>query len=181
AGGNGAAGNLGGGGNGAGGAVGGFGGGGGGRGFFFGSGAAGKGLAAQVRHLRPTVVTPQPTIQPPIDPPPTNISSSTYTIGGVDPSQPEIGLVTPALVTTGRFLAPTATNQALVSETYAARQKLKLGSKIHLNGTTFAVVGLVRPPLGGQTADLYVPLKTLQKLAGQKGAVNVALVRADDS
>jgi ABC-type antimicrobial peptide transport system permease subunit len=178
--GQGAAGQLGG-ARGAGGAAGSGGGFGGGRRVFFDSAAARKCLPAQIRNYARTIVTPEQTVQQLIDPPQTNIKSSTYSIAGVDPSRPGIGLVTPALVTTGKFFAPTATNQALLSETYAAREKLKLGAKLHLNGTTFTVVGLVRPPLGGQTADVYVPLKTLQTLAGQKGAVNVALVRAASS
>ena len=48
---------------------------------------------------------------------------------------------------------------------------------LDLNGTSFVVVGIVAPPLGGQTADIYLPLKQLQTLANQKGLVNVALVR----
>src|SRR5580765_6491155 len=76
--------------------------------FFFGSGAAAKCLPAQFRNFSRTVVTPQQTIQQLIDPPQTNISSSTYTIGGVDALKPDIGLVTPALVTSGKFLAPKA-------------------------------------------------------------------------
>ena len=63
--------------------------------------------------------------------------------------------------------------------TYAAKHKLKVGSKLDLNGTTFTVVGLVKPPLGGQSADVYVPLAQLQKLAGQRALANVVLVRAD--
>src|SRR5262249_22979167 len=40
---------------------------------------------------------------------------------------------------------------------------------------------LVSPPLGGQTADVYVPLAALQKLAGEKALANVVLVRATSS
>ena len=58
---------------------------------------------------------------------------------------------------------------------------LKLGSKIDLNGTKFKVVGLVKPPLGGQSADVYIPLKRLQSLAGEEGLANVILVRATSS
>jgi putative ABC transport system permease protein len=82
-------------------------------------------------------------------------------------------------VTKGRFLK--AGREALVSATYASRQSLKVGSTIDLNGTKFTVVGLVNPPLGGQGADVYIPLAQLQALSGQKGLVNVVLVRADDS
>ena len=61
-----------------------------------------------------------------------------------------------------------------MTATYASRAKLGVGSTIDLNGTSFRVVGLVRAPLGGQTADVYVPLGQLQKLASLKGQVNVA-------
>ena len=47
-------------------------------------------------------------------------------------------------------------HEALLSSTYASRKGLKVGSKLNLNGTVFTVVGLVRPPLGGQTADVYI-------------------------
>jgi ABC-type antimicrobial peptide transport system permease subunit len=82
-------------------------------------------------------------------------------------------------VNTGRFLR--GGREALVSATYASRNKLKVGSKLDLNGTSFTVVGLVDPPLGGQGVDVYLPLAQLQKLSGQKNLVNVVLVRADDS
>jgi ABC-type antimicrobial peptide transport system permease subunit len=39
----------------------------------------------------------------------------------------------------------------------------------------------VNPPLGGQGADVYLPLAQLQTLSGQKGLVNVVLVRATKS
>jgi putative ABC transport system permease protein len=152
------------------------GGGGGGRGGFLDSPAARKCLPAQVRNFRRTVTTPQQLVQQVVDPPQTNIKSSTYSIAGVDPSQPGIGLVTPSLVTKGRFL--TAGNDALVADSYAASNSLGVGSKLDLNGTSFEVVGLVRPPLGGQSADVYVPLTKLQTLAGQKSLANVVLVRA---
>jgi putative ABC transport system permease protein len=156
-----------------------LGGGQGGRGGFDRSAFA-KCLPPQVRNFRRTIVTPQETIQQLVDPPQTNIKSSSYTIGGVDTSKPGIGVVTPSLVSHGRFLSSAGGKQALLAATYAARQGLKVGSKLDLNGTTFVVVGLVRPPLGGQTADVYVPIGQLQKLASQKGLANVVLVRAND-
>ena len=116
-----------------------------------------------------------------LNPPQTNIQTTPYTIGGVDQTHPTQGLVTTAQVTKGRFLSPAGGHEALVSDSYAAKHSLKVGSKIDLNGTTFVVVGIVSPPLGGQTADVYLPLKQLQALAGQKNLVNVALVRADQS
>ena len=76
----------------------------------------------------------------------------------------------------GRFL--TGGDEALVAGAYAGRQGLKLGSTLDLNGTKLKVVGLVKPPLGGQTADIYIPLAKLQTLAGQGTLANVVLVRA---
>ena len=53
-----------------------------------------------------------------------------------------MGVVTTAQVTKGRYLAQRR-QEALLSTTYAAKHKLKVGSKLDLNGTSFTVVGLV--------------------------------------
>jgi ABC-type antimicrobial peptide transport system permease subunit len=140
-------------------------------------------LPERLQRFRATITTPEETLQQVVDPPQTNITSSTYTIAGVDPTTPDIGVVTAALVSSGRFLGASSGgggHEALVSSSYAGRQGLKVGSKLNLNGTVFTVVGLVRPPLGGQSADVYVSLPQLQVLASQKGSVNVLLVRAED-
>jgi ABC-type lipoprotein release transport system permease subunit len=153
------------------------GGGGGFRGGGFDRGAFAQCLPAQFRNFRRNITTPQQIVQQVVNPPQTNIKSTTYSIAGVDPSQPDIGLVTPSLVAKGRFL--TGKGQALVADSYAAANGLKVGSKLDVNGTSFAIVGLVKPPLGGQTADVYVPLAQLQTLASQQSLTNVVLVRAD--
>ena len=156
------------------------GGGGGGGGFGGGAdrGAFAKCLPARLRRLRTQFTTPQQTLQQVLDPPQTNIKTTAYTIGGVDQTQPTMGVVTTAQVTKGRFLAPSGGKEALVSTTYAAKHSLKVGSTLDLNGTSFTVVGLVNPPLGGQSADVYLPLKQLQTLANEAGLANVVLVRA---
>jgi putative ABC transport system permease protein len=136
-------------------------------------------LPARLRRFRATITTPRETLEQVLNPPQTDIKSRSYTIGGVQTNDSTMGLVTAAQVTKGRFLRPG--HEALLSATYAARQKLDVGSKLDLNGTTFTVVGLVTPPLGGQSVDVYVPLAQLQALAGLKGLVNVVLVRANDS
>ncbi len=144
-------------------------------------GAFAKCLPASLQRLRTRFTTPQQTLRQVLNPPQTNIQTSAYTIGGVDQTHPTQGLVTTAQVTKGRFLSPAGGRQALISGSYAAKHSLKVGSKITLNGKTFVVVGIVAPPLGGQSADVYLPLKQLQTLANQKGLVNVALVRAAKS
>jgi ABC-type antimicrobial peptide transport system permease subunit len=142
-------------------------------------GAFAKCLPARMQRFRETITTPRETLQQVLDPPQTDIKSESYTIGGVQLGDPNTGLVTAAQVSAGRFLK--GGHEALVSATYAARQSLKVGSKLDLNGTKFTVVGLVNPPLGGQGVDVYLPLAQLQKLSGQENLVNVVLVRADDS
>src|SRR6266545_2572419 len=141
--------------------------------------AAAKCLPARFRQFRATITTPEQTLQQVVNPPQTNIESSSYTIGGVNPRRPAIGLVTPSQVTSGRYLS--SGQEALLAAGYARRHDLKVGSKLDLNGTMFTVVGLVKPPLGGQSADVYIPLKRLQQLADQKGLANVILVRATSS
>ena len=86
--------------------------------------------------------------------PQTNIKTEPYTIGGVDPSKPDIALVTPAQVTRGRYFTSGSGREALVAPSYAAKHGLKVGSTLTLNGKAFRVVGIVQPPLGGQTADV---------------------------
>jgi putative ABC transport system permease protein len=147
----------------------------------FDRGAFAKCLPAQVRNFQKTIVTPEQTIQQVVNPPQTNIKSSSYSIAGVDTSTPNIGLVTPSLLSSGHFLSPATSNEALVADSYASQKGLKLGSALDLNGTKLSVVGLVKPPLGGQTADVYVPLAKLQKLASQQSLANVVLVRAKSS
>lgn len=137
-------------------------------------------LPARMQRFRGSFVTPRETLRQVVDPPQTNIKSEPYSIGGVDTKQPGIGIVTPQQVTTGRFLGRDGRQEALVSATYAKSHGLKVDSKLNLNGTRFTVVGLVQPPLGGQSADVYLPIGHLQKLASQTGAGNVVLVRAEN-
>ncbi|HVS84726.1 MAG TPA: ABC transporter permease [Gaiellaceae bacterium] len=159
-------------------------GGGSGRGRFFagpGGGAFAKCLPKRFQQLTTNFTTPQQTLKQVLDPPQTDIKTTPYTIGGVDQTQPDIALVTPQQVTSGRYFSTAGGREALLAASYAAKQKLKVGSTLNLNGTSFTVVGLVSPPLGGQTADVYLPLKQLQTLAGEKNLANVVLIRADKS
>jgi putative ABC transport system permease protein len=146
-----------------------------------GDGAFAKCLPARLRQFRGTFTTPQQTLQQVLNPPQTNIKTTPYTIGGVDQTQPDIGLVTRQQVTRGGYFSASGGREALVATTYASRERLAVGSSLDLNGTVFKVVGLVDPPLGGQTADVYLPLAQLQRLAGQAGKANVILVKADKS
>ena len=91
-------------------------------------GAFAKCLPASLRKFRTNFTTPQQTLRQVLNPPQTNISTTAYTIGGVDQTQPSMGVVTTAQVTKGSFLAPSGGKEALVSTTYAAKHSLTVGS-----------------------------------------------------
>jgi putative ABC transport system permease protein len=153
----------------------------GGPGQFGGSSAMRKCMPASMRRFSRTITTQRKTINKQVKTPKTNIKTSTYAIGGVDTSRTDMGLITAAQVTKGRFLSPRNGREALVANSYASSHKLKVGSTLTIKKTEFRVVGLVQAPLGGQSADVYVPLTQLQTLSGQKKQINVVLVRADKS
>ena len=138
-------------------------------------------LPQRFREFRASFTTPQQTIQQVVDPPSTDIKSESYTAAGVDPAQPQSGLVTAEQLTEGKWIAKSAANEVLLNVAYANTKSLKVGSTIPINGTDYTVVGLVRPTLTGSTADVYFPLETLQKLAGKEGRVTQVLVKADSA
>jgi putative ABC transport system permease protein len=138
-------------------------------------------LPAGTRRFSKTVTVPRQTLKKQVKTPQTNIKTSSYTIGGVDTSRTDMGLITSAQVTKGRFLSKKNDREALVANSYASSHKLRVSSTLSINKTKFRVVGLVQAPLGGQSADVYIPLKQLQTLSGQKNQINVVLVRADKS
>lgn len=148
---------------------------------FGGSDAMRKCMPASMRRFQKTITTERKTIDKQLKTPKTDIKTSTYTIGGVDTSQSDMGLITSAQVSKGRFLSKANGREALVANSYASGHKLKIGSTLTIKKVKFRVVGLVQAPLGGQSADIYIPLKQLQTLSGQKSQINVVLVRADKS
>ena len=108
-----------------------------------------------------------------------DISISTATVAGVEAGRRDLGLITPAPVTCGRFLAPGARErEAVLAESYAARRGLRPGRTFTLDGKRIRVVGLARPPVGGQAADVYLDLPVLQRLADRRERVNLLLIRA---
>ena len=69
----------------------------------------------------------------------------------------------------------------MLGEGYANRKNLKPGGTLALDQKQFNIVGLARPPLGGSSADVYLPLGELQSLSGRPTRVNTLLVRADNA
>jgi ABC-type antimicrobial peptide transport system permease subunit len=136
---------------------------------------------ARFREYQANVVVPLRTIEQVVNPPTTDITNTSYTAAGIDPSQPSVGLVTPDQLVDGAWLKKGATDDVLVSVAYANKKSLTVGSALPVNDRTFKVVGLVNPTLTGSLADIYLPLSTLQDMAGKQGRVTQVLVKADGS
>jgi len=138
-------------------------------------------LPERFRKLRARFTTPLQTIQQVVNPPQTDITTTSYTAAGIDPASPHSGLVTTDQLQSGTWLSQNGTYEVLAARSYATKNNLKVGSTIKINGKTFTVVGLVNPTLTGNTADLYFPLKTLQSLASKQDRVTQVLVKTTSS
>ena len=144
-------------------------------------------LPGQIEHCLPDrfreyaaqVTVPAQTVKQVLDPPQTNIRATPYTAAGLDPAHADDGLVTRAQVSAGRYVS--APDEVLLDSSYAASSHLGVGSSVPVNGQQYHVVGLVTGGLGGQSADVYFSLSTLQALTQQRAAVNVIVVHADDA
>ena len=141
-------------------------------------GAFNKCLPERFKNGVQRFVVPRREIQQDVNTPSTDINSSSYTIAGIDPSA-TINIISPSQVTDGSFLAKSS--DAMLSTGYADKNKLKVGSTITLKTTKFSVVGLVKAPLAGTSADIYVPKADLQKVSGRTGDSNVLLARTDNA
>ncbi|HJT37029.1 MAG TPA: FtsX-like permease family protein, partial [Actinomycetota bacterium] len=132
-------------------------------------------------NFRATFQTPLRTLRQIVNPPQTNIQTTSYNVAGIDPGSPHAGLVTTDQLTSGKWLTPGQADQILVANSYANKNNLKVGSTISINGTTYTVVGLVNPTLTGSTADIYFPLSTLQKMSSKTGRVTQVLVKTNSA
>lgn len=110
----------------------------------------------------------------------TDIKTTSFTVGGVDISKTDIGLIFPNQVTDGRYFDG-GVDQLLVNKSYADKNGTKVGDKITLNKRELTVIGVVDPKLYTNTADMYLPLIDLQNIAGKTDRVNVILVKSVDA
>jgi ABC-type antimicrobial peptide transport system permease subunit len=138
-------------------------------------------LPARFRRLSSVFTTPREIIKQVLNPPQTDLATEPYTAAGVDASRPQLGLITPAQIVKGRFLTRGAKDEVVLGEGYARRKAYTVGTKLVLDGKNYSIVGLARPPLGGTSADVYLPLAELQQLSSRAARVNTLLVRADNA
>jgi ABC-type antimicrobial peptide transport system permease subunit len=109
---------------------------------------------------------------------PRNVDVDARTVSGVDPAHRDLGAITAAQISSGRYFASGDAREAVLDAAFAARKGLGVGDTVKLGGKSFTVVGLAKTPLGGQSSDVYVKLAQLQALASRKGRVNTVYVRA---
>ena len=151
--------------------------------------AAAGGLTLNSIHIEGMV--PEQTEQPggfvrPVQPgagggPPDNIDATSLSVAGVDETAKELGAITPGQVTTGRYFRTGDAREAILNQSYAAREDVGVGDAVSLGGKSFTVVGIAETPLGGQSSDVYVKLSQLQALSDRAGRVNTVYVRAESA
>jgi ABC-type antimicrobial peptide transport system permease subunit len=144
-----------------------------------GFGSIQKCLPKRFQEYEANVITPLRTINQVVNPPSTDTTTRSWTAAGVDRSSTTAGLITKANLSSGTWY--TSDTDVLVSTSYAAKQSLKVGAGLAVNGTTYTVRGLVDPTLTGNSADVYFTLPTLQKLASKTSRVNEVLVKVKDA
>ena len=128
-----------------------------------------------------SITTARRSISQAVNPPSTDINTTSYTAAGIDPASPGAGLVTTGQLVSGRWIHTGAPDEILLNVSYANQHNYPLNSQIPINGTNYTVVGLVKPTLTGSIADVYFPLPTIQTLAGKAGRVTQILVKVRDA
>jgi ABC-type antimicrobial peptide transport system permease subunit len=106
-----------------------------------------------------------------------------YSVYGTDVTKPALGPLTSSKITSGRTFTTAETNAkvAVADSAYAKEKKLKRGSTVTIKGSSFKVIGIATADSGDAAANLYVPLKQAQTLAGAKDKVTTIYVKATDS
>lgn len=107
-------------------------------------------------------------------------SVNTYTIDGIQISSPGLGPLSSSKITSGSYFTSAQSDKAvaLVDASFAKEKGLKVGSSWTIGSTTFKVIGIVTPSATSSGADLYLPLKEAQTVAGDSGKINTVYVSA---
>ena len=109
--------------------------------------------------------------------------TNAFTVNGAQLSAGEVGPLSSGKIRSGRTFTSSdaASDVAVIDSSYAAQNKLTVGSKINVGGTSFTVIGIASQPQGGSPADVYIPLRRAQALAGLKNEVNTIYVAASSA
>lgn len=108
-----------------------------------------------------------------------NVSS--FTVEGIQLSGSGVGPLNASQVSRGRYF-PSGEGDAdvaVVSSSYAKTDKLAVGSKLTVAGTSVKVVGIAN--LSSGATDVFIPLGTAQTLSKEAGKVTDVFVSATSS
>ncbi len=84
-------------------------------------------------------------------------------------------------LTSGTAFSPTSSaDVAVIGNTLASKNKLKVGSTFTAYGTTITVVGIYTSGSTFADSDVLMPLATLQRLASATGEVSTAIVTVNN-
>jgi len=109
----------------------------------------------------------------------TDVSSNNYTLGGVDTSKTDIGLILPSQIVEGRYLQNA--NEVVATRAFAQKKNYALNGTVSINNKDFTLVGIVDPKLYTMSADMYVSLADAQTLSDRAGRINVLLVKSTNA
>ncbi|MFJ3303284.1 ABC transporter permease [Streptomyces sp. NPDC086549] len=106
-----------------------------------------------------------------------------YTVFGTDVTKSALGPLTSSKITSGRTFKTTETDAKVVvaDSAYAKTKKYKVGSTVTIKGVKYKVIGIATASSGDSAANLYIPLKQAQTLAGEKNKITTIYVKATDS
>ncbi|MDA8360046.1 MAG: ABC transporter permease [Actinomycetota bacterium] len=106
---------------------------------------------------------------------------STFTVDGVQIDNSGVGPLSASEVTDGSYFSKgnSTADVAIVSSSYAKTDKLAVGSKLTVAGTSVNVIGVADQTSG--STDVYLPLATAQNLAGVTGKVTNIYVAASNA
>ncbi len=109
-----------------------------------------------------------------------SFTPTTFTVDGVDLGTGELGPLSTGKLSSGATFttADTTAHLALVDSNYATSNKIKVGSTVTIDKTSFKVIGVVTAPSGDTPPDYYIPLTVAQTLASMKNDVNQVYVTA---
>ncbi|MFJ9725393.1 ABC transporter permease [Streptomyces sp. NPDC101209] len=112
-----------------------------------------------------------------------DFSLNQYTVYGTDVTRTGLGPLTSSKITGGRTFKSTETDAkvAIADSAYAKEKKYKVGSTVTVKSVKYRIIGIATADSGDAAANLYIPLKQAQTLAGEKDKVTTIYVKAADS
>ncbi|MCL6666898.1 ABC transporter permease [Streptomyces panaciradicis] len=112
-----------------------------------------------------------------------DFSLNQYTVYGTDVTRTGLGPLTSSKITSGRTFKTTETDAkvAIADSAYAKEKKYKVGSTVTVKSVKYKIIGIATADSGDAAANLYIPLKQAQTLAGEKDKVTTIYVKAADS